>query len=483
MEEYNITKDVFGYMVEKFLKDKEKPLLKLVNKEYRHKYKNSINIKSIIKNGNLGTLNYIKIDKWTPKFIRYAIQYGKWDIVEWLSNLSINLKDKPSKYQIDTMNKIINSNIPHLSKSIDINNSYLFLFLFRIFDEPDKAFDNMAKNGNLYGIKWLHNFLQTGYDIKECSWKETVFINAARRGHINILQWISEVTTIRYGDKVMAAAARFGNLDNMKWLKSIGCNVSSYALEEAGRYGNIENMKWLISIGCQWTDRAFTRAVKNGNIHNLKWILLQSASENDGCPMSSVSFAEAIREDNLTLATYLKTEFGCPMDIYSYHVAIRKENAKAIKYLHSTGCPFDINNIHIFEGTSYKNNLNVFQSLHEIGYKYPNNIISIYLGVVRWNYKIDVIKYLYGIGYPILDSTITFAARYCTLDDMKWMYSVSEHKVISEFALEYAVLEDRDINMMRWLVVDCKCGVSKFCYDEASKRNNMELVNLFKQYM
>ena len=39
------------------------------------------------------------------------------------------------------------------------------------------------------------------------------------------------------------------------------------------KYGNIDNMKWLKANGCQFSNNTFNSAFQNGNLENMKWVL------------------------------------------------------------------------------------------------------------------------------------------------------------------------------------------------------------------
>ena len=49
-----------------------------------------------------------------------------------------------------------------------------------------------------------------------------------------------------------AARARYGNLDNIKWMKASGCPWEEDTFAEAAQLGDLDSIKWIKSNGCPW---------------------------------------------------------------------------------------------------------------------------------------------------------------------------------------------------------------------------------------
>ena len=74
----------------------------------------------------------------------------------------------------------------------------------------------------------------------------------------------------------------FETLKRTRELQSNYINkVTMYdSIREAAKYGNLENMKWLKEQGCPWDSYTFKYAARNGNLENMKWL------KEQGCPQS-----------------------------------------------------------------------------------------------------------------------------------------------------------------------------------------------------
>ncbi|SNW62575.1 Ankyrin-repeat protein [Orpheovirus IHUMI-LCC2] len=489
MEEYNITKDVFNYMVTNFLKDKEKSLLRLVNKEYRSKYKNKINIKFLIKNGNLGTLKILDIEDWSDEFMWYSIVHGQWHIVEWLSGHKIKY-NRPCEYCPSYfITKIIDNNIPHISKDINVEgtmDSYIRLW-FGNFGMVSKCFVDMAKVGNLYGMRWLLNFCKKAWVTKNAKdvLQEDVFIIAARYGRMDVMEWLLNPNDAvydelkckdfvynvngrslllvdtdehcKYHEDTMAAATRYGNLDNLKWLYNIGCPLTASVFCHAAIHCNLDNLKWLHQNRCPWDKYLFYGAIRIGNIDNIKWLI--SNGYHERCD-HRYSFIIAIETNNVSLMTFIIDKFTVEMEEYFYEVAVDANSLNAIKLLADIRCPLQsnkrLNNLLI-----ERNNLELFKCLYNIGYNYPYNIIFKYIYRIKLKCKAEIIQWLLDIGMKITDKDFIFALQECSLDIIKCIYTSIKH--IPEMSLNYALIGG-DMNVLKW-VLDKRHNSSSYTLD------------------
>ena len=92
--------------------------------------------------------------------------------------------------------------------------------------------------------------------------------------------YLAELELVDYKPKYknFAYAAKFGNLDNMKWLKANCCPFDKLTFSYAAKFGNLDNMKWLKDNGCPFDDYTFSYAALNGDLDNMKWL------KANGCP-------------------------------------------------------------------------------------------------------------------------------------------------------------------------------------------------------
>jgi hypothetical protein len=99
--------------------------------------------------------------------------------------------------------------------------------------------------------------------------------DAIANGNLANLEWLWEKINVL----TFQIAARYRNLDIMKWLKRKCCPFNEFAFEEAALHGILENMIWLKENGCPMNEKTFEEAATNADLRNMMWL------KKYGCPM------------------------------------------------------------------------------------------------------------------------------------------------------------------------------------------------------
>merc|ERR1711934_735087 len=79
---------------------------------------------------------------------------------------------------------------------------------------------------------------------------------AALHGHLPLLQKLNKPLQT-FSTEITGAAARGGQLETLKWLRSKGCPWDEDACAGAAESGHLEMVKWLRSEGCPWDARVW----------------------------------------------------------------------------------------------------------------------------------------------------------------------------------------------------------------------------------
>ena len=113
----------------------------------------------------------------------------------------------------------------------------------------------------------------TGRAIKKLS-----DVEAMQLGNVSLLKDRHSRGVLRNKSLLCAAAARSGQLEELKALraKNFPWNLSTCLLAASG--GHLETLKWARENGCPWNVWTCTYAARGGQLETLKW-----AREN-GCP-------------------------------------------------------------------------------------------------------------------------------------------------------------------------------------------------------
>jgi hypothetical protein len=112
-------------------------------------------------------------------------------------------------------------------------------------------------------------------------WDSHVGQYAARGGHLETFVWLHEHGFPLDKDSIKAtihSAIAYGHLEILKWLKTQECTFDYYTLWLAAQNGHFEIFKWLREQKCPWDKSISYIAKENGHLELLQW-----AIEN-GCP-------------------------------------------------------------------------------------------------------------------------------------------------------------------------------------------------------
>ena len=94
-------------------------------------------------------------------------------------------------------------------------------------------------------------------------------LGAARRGHLEVLQWAREQGCPWDSWNTCSTAAQGGHLYVLQYARAHGCPWDSRTCAHAARHGNLQVLKWAREHGCPWTTVARDAAATMGYFDNL----------------------------------------------------------------------------------------------------------------------------------------------------------------------------------------------------------------------
>ncbi|TYZ58029.1 hypothetical protein PybrP1_002873 [[Pythium] brassicae (nom. inval.)] len=132
------------------------------------------------------------------------------------------------------------------------------------------AIKDAARWGHLEVIQWLHHNLPPGN-------AESAMVRAAKGGHLEIVQWLHTHRSSEVGDSLEAveAAASGGHLHVLKWLhrNRPGDCDSGHPIDFAAIGGHLETIQWLHEYRTErCTSVALNVAVVNGFLDVANWL-------------------------------------------------------------------------------------------------------------------------------------------------------------------------------------------------------------------
>ena len=140
-----------------------------------------------------------------------------------------------------------------------------------------------------------------------CELKELNAYRAAKLGYLNMLSHMDSRGRLPKTRKVLLcmAAARSGQLEELKALRAEGCPWDGGTCARAAEGGHLEVLKWARENGCPWDWETCARAAEGGHLEVLKW-----AHEN-GCPWNVATCGGAAQGGHLAVLQWARAN-GAP---------------------------------------------------------------------------------------------------------------------------------------------------------------------------
>ena len=169
----------------------------------------------------------------------------------------------------------------------------------------------------------------TGRELKEKSAEE-----ALEAGCLDTV--LRMILGGRLSDKkyLCHAAARSGQLKELKLLRAAGCPWDEDTCTHAAKGGHLEVLKWLREHGCPWDKDTCTYAAKGGHLETLKW------ARAAGCPWNKWTCANAANGGHLEVLMWAR-ENGCPWDSSTCSEAAKGGHLEVLQFARENGCPWD----------------------------------------------------------------------------------------------------------------------------------------------
>ena len=120
--------------------------------------------------------------------------------------------------------------------------------------------------------------------------KEPTEQQAVQKGYLSTLKHMHSVGRLSHKEHLCAAAARCGDLEELKALRADEWPWDGYTCCRAADGGHLEVLKWAHENGCPWNEWTCACAAYGGHLEVLKW-----AREN-GCPWAGWTSQSAKRK-------------------------------------------------------------------------------------------------------------------------------------------------------------------------------------------
>ncbi|SNW62431.1 Ankyrin-repeat protein [Orpheovirus IHUMI-LCC2] len=348
--EFIITKDCFLYTINNFLDDKERTLLRLVNKELYNTIKGKININSLIQNGNLQTLQYLYYD-YDIDQLSLACKYARIDIMRWYFDMMENnklyegfdfdfncLHNTIASKNLDCIKFIIeDKKVPTISQCYDLacllGNLPIMEYLYDKCVISGDAVVSLIISDDINNLKWFINKLSTPLELDN-----NIFAIALRNNNTEICEYLMNIGCpydVDWEDLIFNLSK-----DTMNWLILSGFDIPSHYLIPYYSYtGELHKLKEYYTAGYMLEKYMMDAAVIAGNLSTVKWLCNPKEINGlerdivDGCPWDSNTFNLAIQYEHSHILNWI-IDNGCIWNADSMDTAILTGNLSIMKWLY-----------------------------------------------------------------------------------------------------------------------------------------------------
>ena len=155
---------------------------------------------------------------------------------------------------------------------------------------------------------------------------------ATQLGRLSVLKRLQRRGHLTCEEYLCQAAARSGQLEELKALRADGWPWDEYTCAEAAFGGHLEVLQWARANGCPWGAITCMFAASGGHLEVLQWL------RENGCPWVEWTCAAAARGGHLEVLKCLRAN-GCPWDGFTCRLALQGGHIGVFWWAAQNGAP------------------------------------------------------------------------------------------------------------------------------------------------
>lgn len=436
IQEYVIPKELVYNIIDLCLDERERTLFRLVNKEFNNYVEDYVNIYTLIKNGNLGTLQYIWGDRCIKsRYFGMAIEYGHLHIMKWMKERGYNLNNSgyvyPKYLQLDILQWLFDNNVK-LSFEVSIM---------------------AASMARLDVLQWLHTTNQLHI---------YAFNGAVKSCHLHIMKWLVDMG-YAFPNKTLYYAASYCNVETMEWLDTMGCNNYAGTMHLAIRNGNIQILDWLYEKSIPLDDVSLVCAIESCNINIVEWVL----SKTNLMFRTLFDRVSIVCHKNTTLEFVMSLyDKGLKYDKFTFSSAVNYGHLCIMKWLKDMNCEWDKD---CFKYPECVDSTSVIEWLFENKYNLPKNVLQLAVEKCR----LSDIKLLRQYGVSWNGKEFETAIKHDDFHIIKWL---CQNKCPRDEKDLITVVERCKFNTIRCVIDYGYIRPYNYCFIVACQRGDLSVV-------
>jgi len=217
-------------------------------------------------------------------------------------------------------------------------------FLYDVNTETRKLIKRSSRAEDLekvFKVKEMSSILTLEFAWEHTSlWSysffQTIFCRrAAETNKLELLKWAREEKKCTWDGWTIAAAAKQGNLEMIKYCVANECPIGTGACANAAENGHLECLKYLREeVKAPWDWRTAAWAAKNGHLHILEYLVERKYDQ-----YNEFSCSNAAENGHLDCLKYLHETAKAPWDWFAVYRAHKKNQPECLQYLLDNDCP------------------------------------------------------------------------------------------------------------------------------------------------
>jgi ankyrin repeat protein len=417
----------------------------------------------VIKNKWFELLN----DKSHPiALIRESVYFGYFDLLQHLGN---------EKGYLPTIKQ--NSHLL-IADSIKHGHLNIFQFLFNLQQQQvnqleghDIDFDYYAYAalfGHLHIIQWLHESTSLNCDGRAID-------SAAGEGHLHIIQYIhTHKPNIRGSSLAIDRAAAKNYMPVVQWLhthQNLTCTTS--AIDECAALGNLTMIQYLHEqLHTPCSRKAMDNAAANGHLEIVQWL---HENRTEGSTRQAINLSAA--KGHLDIVRWLQQNRGMKCTwVTLYDATLEDRSLSDLEWIDSQ--ILDKSEYRIqFNNQGYSYDICKAGRLNSVKFMVSRKLIQIHSGcldVAAGRGHLELLKWLTENSNEKCVNALTLAAENGQLEAIKWLHQNRGERYTFK-AMDKAA-EMGHFEVVKWLHAHRMEGCSKEAMDMAAANGHLDIV-------
>ena len=193
--------------------------------------------------------------------------------------------------------------------------------------------ENLPDPADLAHLRGVSRGMRDAVDATGRRIKELDEYTALDLGYVTTLRCLQRRGRLSRKEFLCHAAARSGQLEELKALRAESCPWTVYTCQAAATGGHLEVLQWARANGCTWNKHTCAVAAEGGHLNVLQW-----AREN-GCPWDEETCTGAAKSGHLEVLQWARLN-GCPWGESTCDGAVVGGHLKLMLWAHANGCPW-----------------------------------------------------------------------------------------------------------------------------------------------